>query len=390
MFTFLLYLWLLITIVLIGIVCMHIVHRILDIAKKRKSSVSVTEKTVTTYDTDENNIVHEHVVEQIESDDTTVVTVSDTFVVEPKTVEQENEDANAELPEENTEETIEDAVSNGQNIEPTNDEKENSDDEKLPISAEGIISTDEESDNLITDTTINNTADKSVTVPVTATLHAFGADAPIMIETPKDIDAARNIAQWHSRDDIVRDKFEKHIQKIRYEAWILKQRNDMLGYEKKLVEGITLLPNDKDFQKNLADLYFHQGKYKKAQSLLKKILTENPEDHNALWQVGEIATEEWHSEDAYVYFKQAYTLCDDNPKYCFSLAQWYYDNDDLENALPLMEKMVKLRPKNIDYLVSLSHVQHKIWLRDEAKQSMLRALELDPMNLTLKNYLKAL
>ena len=123
---------------------------------------------------------------------------------------------------------------------------------------------------------------------------------------------------------------------------------------------------------------------------MKKILTENPEDHNALWQVGEIATEEWHSEDAYVYFKQAYTLCDDNPKYCFSLAQWYYDNDDLENALPLMEKMVKLRPKNIDYLVSLSHVQHKIWLRDEAKQSMLRALELDPMNLTLKNYLKAL
>ena len=209
-------------------------------------------------------------------------------------------------------------------------------------------------------------------------------------EMPKDLDAARNIWQWHSRDDIVRDKFEKHIQKIRYEIGILKQRNDILWYEKKLVEGITLLPNDIDFQKQLADLYFHQGKYKKSQSLLKKILIDNPSDHYALWQVWEIAMVEWNNEDAYLYLQQAYATCEDNPKYCFSLAQWYYDHDALDQALPLMEKMVKLRPKNIDYIVSLSHVQHKMWMSDLARQSLLRALELDPMNVTLKNYLKAL
>jgi tetratricopeptide (TPR) repeat protein len=150
------------------------------------------------------------------------------------------------------------------------------------------------------------------------------------------------------------------------------------------------LPNDSDFQRQLADLYFHQWKYKKAQSLLKKILIDNPNDHYALWQVWEIATVEWSHEDAYLYLQQAYVACDDNPKYCFSLAQWYYDHDALDQALPLMEKMVKLRPKNIDYIVSLSHVQHKMWLTDQAKQSLLRALELDPMNITLKNYLKAL
>lgn len=208
-------------------------------------------------------------------------------------------------------------------------------------------------------------------------------------EVPKDLDSSRNIAQWHSRDDIVRDKFEKHVQKIRYEIGILKQRSDILWYEKKLVEGITLLPNDIDFQKQLADLYFHQWKYKKAQSLLKKILADNVSDHNALWQVGEIAVAEWNNDDAYLYLQQAYAACDDNPKYCFSLAQWYYDHDALDQALPLMEKMVKLRPKNIDYLVSLSHVQHKMGMSDQAKQSLLRALELDPMNVTLKNYLKS-
>jgi cytochrome c-type biogenesis protein CcmH/NrfG len=55
-----------------------------------------------------------------------------------------------------------------------------------------------------------------------------------------------------------------------------------------------------------------------------------------------------------------------------------------------MEKMIKLRPKSIEYLVSLSHVQHKMGLRDNAKQSLLRALELDPMNITIKQYLKSL
>ncbi|MEI7478505.1 MAG: tetratricopeptide repeat protein [bacterium] len=85
------------------------------------------------------------------------------------------------------------------------------------------------------------------------------------------------------------------------------------------------MPTDKEFQKQLADLYFHQGKYKKSQSLLRKILTDDPEDHYALWQMGEIAVAEGNMEDAYVYLHQAYNSCDDNPKYCFSLAQWYYD-----------------------------------------------------------------
>lgn len=209
------------------------------------------------------------------------------------------------------------------------------------------------------------------------------------IEIPKNIDSV-NIGQGHSRDDIVRDKFEKHVQKIRYDANVLKQRNDVLGYEKKLVEWLTVLPNDRDFEKQLADLYFHQGKYKKAQSLLKKIIIDNPDDHSALWQMWEIAIEDKQQDEAFAYLKQAHTLRDDNPKYAYSLAQWYYDHDDLQAALPLLEKTTKLRPKNIDYLVSLSHLQHKIWDRDGAKDSILKALELDPMNVTLKQYLKSL
>lgn len=229
----------------------------------------------------------------------------------------------------------------------------------------------------------------SVIVEQTTTT-TYTTNQSVDVEIPKNLDANVNIWQWHSRDDIVRDKFEKHIQKIRYDATILKQRNDILWYEKKLVEWLTMLPNDTQFQKDLADLYFHQGKYKKAQSLLKKIVIENPEDHNALWQMGEIAIEDGQSDEAFAYLQQAYNQAKDNPKYCYSLAQRYYDQGDLEAALPLMERIVKLRPNSIDYLVSLSHMQHKLWDREGAKQSILKALELDPLDVKLKQYLKAL
>jgi thioredoxin-like negative regulator of GroEL len=264
--------------------------------------------------------------------------------------------------------------------------------ESIDIEEESPASTDDEiNDTLdaieeVTESTHPvNTSDAVVPQRTTYTPES----SAMFVELPKDLDANRNIAQWHSRDDIVRDKFEKHIEKIRYEATVLKQRNDLLGYEKKLVEWLMLLPQDQQLQKQLADLYFQQGKFKKALSLLKKILADDPENHVALWQLGEITLHDEKIEDAYIYFMQAYTLCDDNPKYCLSLAQRYYDQEQYEQSLPLMEKLVKLRPKNIDYRVSLAHVQLKLNMRAEAKQSLLNAQEIEPMNLTLKQYLKA-
>jgi len=38
----------------------------------------------------------------------------------------------------------------------------------------------------------------------------------------------------------------------------------------------------------LADLYFTLGNYKKALTLLKKVIEIEPQDHKAIWQIGEI------------------------------------------------------------------------------------------------------
>lgn len=360
MFTILLYSRLLITVLLVWIILYYIINRVRQLFMKKDESQTDT----LPLSNEEIQQTMEEEISEIEHEDDVIEEV----------YEDENYDDVAEPIE-----TIE--VEAIIEVEDTDESK----------SDEVIVVSDEVAPEIEKHVEINTEAPiKEATETPTKQYEYMFVWDDISPEIPKDLDAVRNIGQWHSRDDIVRDKFEKHIQKIRYEIGILKQRNDILWYEKKLVEGITLLPNDIDFQKQLADLYFHQGKYKKSQSLLKKILIDNPSDHYALWQVGEIATVEWNNEDAYLYLQQAYATCEDNPKYCFSLAQWYYDHDALDQALPLMEKMVKLRPKNIDYIVSLSHVQHKMWMVDQARQSLLRALELDPMNVTLKNYLKSL
>ncbi len=38
----------------------------------------------------------------------------------------------------------------------------------------------------------------------------------------------------------------------------------------------------------LADLYFTIGNYKKALTLLKKVIDLDPLDHRAIWQIGEV------------------------------------------------------------------------------------------------------
>lgn len=143
----------------------------------------------------------------------------------------------------------------------------------------------------------------------------------------------KNIAEGVSREDILQDKHEKNLQKVKYEALLCKQRNDMAGYEKKLIEGLILDPDDIDIFRQLADFYFSEGKYTKALSMFRKILTFDPNDHHALWQIGEIYIEQGQYEDAQVFIEKALAFSPDNPKYYISLIDICIAKSDFDTAL---------------------------------------------------------
>lgn len=198
----------------------------------------------------------------------------------------------------------------------------------------------------------------------------------------------KNIAEGVSRDDILQDKHEKNLQKVKYEALLCKQRNDLAGYEKKLIEGLILDPDDIDIFRQLADFYFGEGKYTKALSMFRKILTFDPEDHHALWQIGEIYIEQGQYEDAQVFVEKALSLSPDNPKYYISLIDITIAKNELQQALGYLEKIVALRPRNISYLMALGEMYEKLDRPEDAKQTYFRVLEIDPLHIDVKHILK--
>lgn len=198
----------------------------------------------------------------------------------------------------------------------------------------------------------------------------------------------KNIAEWVSRDDILQDKHEKNLQKVKYEALLCKQRNDLAWYEKKLIEWLILDPDDIDIYRQLADFYFSEGKYTKALSMFRKILLFDPEDHHALWQIGEIYIEQWQYEDAQVFVEKALSLSPDNPKYYISLIDITIAKEEFDQALIYLEKIVGLRPRNISYIMALGEMYEKLWRKEDAKTTYFRVLEIDPLHIDVKHILK--
>jgi|GEM_PF-2025673 hypothetical protein len=52
------------------------------------------------------------------------------------------------------------------------------------------------------------------------------------------------------------EKQKKLLEKISYEANVYKKDGKLEEYEKKLIEGLAIEPDNLDFNKQLADLYF--------------------------------------------------------------------------------------------------------------------------------------
>lgn len=94
------------------------------------------------------------------------------------------------------------------------------------------------------------------------------------------------------------------------------------------------------FTKKLADWYFHNNNQKKSLSLLKKIIEVHPNDHEALWQLGEIYLEQGEFSHAETLIERAISLAADRPKYYISLVEIKYNSKQTDEAISLMKKAI--------------------------------------------------
>lgn len=197
------------------------------------------------------------------------------------------------------------------------------------------------------------------------------------------------------QEDIIIDKEsflknKKLLEKIVYEALVLRKEWKLDDYEKKLIEGLALDPNDKDLNRFLADYYFSLGNHKKSLSLLKKIVELDPKDHKAIRQIGEIYLTSGDFETAELLIEKAITINPANPKYYVSMVELYYNTDRKHDAIQQLEQIIKLRPTNPSYMLTLADLYSEIDDAENAQKYYFRVLEHEPSNEKAKKKLKEL
>jgi tetratricopeptide (TPR) repeat protein len=185
-------------------------------------------------------------------------------------------------------------------------------------------------------------------------------------------------------------KRKKEMEKIVYQALVLRKEWKFDDYEKKIIEWLAIEPDDRDLNKLLADYYFNLWNHKKALSLLKKIVEFDPTDHKAIWQIGEMYLISGDFETAELLVEKAISLNQSNPKYYISMVEILYNTDRKKYAVDVMEKVVKLRPTNTVYLLTLADLCLEIQNFDLAKKNYFRVLEYEPTNDKAKAKLKSL
>lgn len=189
--------------------------------------------------------------------------------------------------------------------------------------------------------------------------------------------------QEHVQKDIAQRQ-KKLLEKIRYEALMCKEKGKIEEFEKKLVEGLAIDWDNLEFNQMLADLYFTLGNYTKSLTLLKKIIDMEPQDHKAIWQIGEIYLSKGEFETAELLIEKAIDLKPSNPKYYISMVEIYYNTERKDTAVETLEKVVKLRPANVPYLNALADLYLELGDTESAQRYYFRVLEHEPSNVRAK------
>lgn len=205
----------------------------------------------------------------------------------------------------------------------------------------------------------------------------------------QEIENIQNIKKENNeQNEIINSKQKKLLERITYEASLLKKDGKIDDYEKKLIEWLAIDPNNLEIKKHLAELYFTIWDHKKALSLSKKIIEEDPEDHNAIRQIWEIYLLTWDLKTAEVLVEKAINLKPTNPKYYISMVEIFYNTERKKEAIDCMEKIVKLRPTNTNYIMTLAWLYEEIDDKDNAKKYYFKILELEPSNEKAKRKIK--
>lgn len=143
-----------------------------------------------------------------------------------------------------------------------------------------------------------------------------------------------------------------------------KEKQDLV-----IVTGRVLTPDD---SAQVTQLFYSglREKIVQNQSLaidyFKQILSISPDNHNALYELGQIYFKKGELNTAKKYAQQAVTVATQNEWYWLLNANIYQQQQDFELLAYALDELIKLNPENLDYVFDKANAYFMTGKADEA------------------------
>jgi len=190
-------------------------------------------------------------------------------------------------------------------------------------------------------------------------------------------DTENNVKKDNLPVDISKSTKEK-IDRLFLKLEVLKQKWDLDGMEKKLIEILAIDENNIKALETLSNLYINLWKEKKAFPLLKRLIQVDMENDIAIWNLSKIYLNLWEVDTAEILIKKAIDINSNNHRYYVTLADILYNKWDFEWAIEAIQKVLQIKPNNVIYMDALATLYEEIWESNKAKALWFEILELEP------------
>lgn len=165
-----------------------------------------------------------------------------------------------------------------------------------------------------------------------------------------------------------------------YRATILLQQRRYEDAERELRTALALDPDNSHLQLLLAICLIEQEKIEEAERSIQMVIHQEPDNDYALYILAKIKLFQEEDKTAESLLKNAVQLAPNEPDYYGLLASIYLQKKDFKQALDFAEQGLVVDSENILCLNMRSTSLLKLKRKDEAFQTIEKALEKDPEN----------
>ncbi len=165
-----------------------------------------------------------------------------------------------------------------------------------------------------------------------------------------------------------------------YRATILLQQRRYPDAERELRTALVLDPDNTHLQLLLTICLIEQDKMEEAEQNIQDVLHQEPDNDYALYVFSKIKLQQEDYDGAERLLKQAVQLSPNEPDYYGLLASIFLQKKNFHLALEYAEKGLALNGEHILCLNMRSAALLKLKRKDEAFQTIEKALEKDPEN----------